>query len=262
MDGNGFRLGMKPGTALSLCAALFMLPGCSEPEALTPHELSAAVATNIQTTLPDVGALRIPLAGDGFHTVGFMALGDCELQLTLGKYQSSLGRRASDSQRLLLDLEFLRLAPPCIDRKRRQGQAELATVLDKINRLKKQQLAGRVFNATLANTEFQQFWRNTLTLGKTKRQQQLTLTALQAINHMAHRWRHGDYRASNLQFEIYLSEIASGGSGHFLGPDHETRNSIVQLEQQLAAVLPPEYSLWKDARDACFARLAASIKLD
>ena len=46
--------------------------------------------------------------------IDFLSLSGCELQANIAKRNTSMGRTASASQRLILDLEFLRLAPACV----------------------------------------------------------------------------------------------------------------------------------------------------
>jgi hypothetical protein len=60
----------------------------------------------------------------------FLAISGCEVQVTIGKRNSSLGRMAKESQRLLLELEYLALAPECIDYQRRQGRSGVADTLE------------------------------------------------------------------------------------------------------------------------------------
>ena len=262
MDGNRFGLGVKFGAATCLTLVIFALSGCGEQEAGTTNKTPVAAARDLAIKIPAVDALRSPLAADGFDTIDFMALSGCELQKTLGKYQSSLGRRASDSQRLLLELEYLRLAPQCIRHKLQLEQTALAARLEKALDIKRDQLPVALFNATLANTEFQQFWHNCATAGKHPAQQRLALRAMQAIGNLAGLWLSGDYRASNIEFEILLSEIARGDVMLPGAPDRKALHSIVQLELQLAAVLPPQYLAWSKERGHFFAGLERPTKLD
>jgi len=262
MDGNGFPKQVKLIASAYLCALVFALSGCSKPETIYTHGTPAAERTRVAIEFPGIDELRVPLAADGFHKIDFMALGGCELQITLGKYQSSLGRWPSDSQRLLLDLEYLRLAPQCIGHKQKLGQTELATSLEETRKLKRDQLAAAIFNATLANIEFQQLWGRSITLKEQPGQQRLTLLAIQAINELAGLWLSGDHQANNIGFEIHLSEIAKGGIVLPGGYDWELHHHILQLEQKLATVLPPQFLAWQKDRDHYFSGLETPTKLD
>ena len=101
----------------------------------------------------------MPVTRDGLDALDFLALRGCALQVTIGKRNSSLGRLAPPSQALLLDLEFLRLAPACIDQLRAQQETELADLLRSAANHKRADLPRRVFNATLGAEEFQSFWQ-------------------------------------------------------------------------------------------------------
>jgi hypothetical protein len=236
-----------------ICYATAILSYCGEPGLRLPTRSTpdspTYSAAKFRTTAPYPDKLRIALVSDQLNTLDFMTLGGCALQITLGKYNSKLGRGASDSQRLLLDLEYLRLAPQCVDHKHGSGEPELAAFLETVRQLKQQQLPTAIFNATLANTEFHRFWRNPAVSDNPAGQQQLTLSALQAINTLSRQWLSGDHRASNIEFEIHLSEIARGSIMPADRHDRKVLQSIVQLEQLLDAALPPTYRVWQQERD-------------
>jgi hypothetical protein len=196
--------------------------------------------------IPPTRQLRIALPTGTFPTIDFMALHGCALQITLGKYQSRLGRFASDSQRLLLDLEYLSLAPDCIALKQREHELALAEQLRQEHQLKLRQLPSLVFNATLANTEFQQFWSRRSGRRANTEQFRLTLSAITEVNASTLRWLHGDYQASNIEFEIQLSEIRKGKAVYM--QSEIFRATVVNLEEKIRAALPLEYRLWRELR--------------
>lgn len=248
---------------LSIAAAL---GACGEQDTSYPFSpkpnLAADTASITTPLIPKPAKLRLTPGPDTLNTLDFFALGGCALQATIGKYQSRLGRGASDSQRLLLDLEYLQLAPDCIERKRHQDQVKLAAFLTEAHQQKRAQLPATIFNATLANTEFHQLWRKP---GRHKRhpgQQALTLSAIRAINTLIRRWLSGDYRANNIEFEIYLSEIAKGNGGLVRGSERELHRRVSRLEQQIHTVLPSRYREWQEKRSAYFTRLVPPTKLD
>ncbi|WP_116367042.1 DUF3080 family protein [Parahaliea mediterranea] len=166
---------------------------------------------------PDRAALRIEFAGSQLDALDFLALSGCEVQITIGKRNSSLGRMASASQRLLLDLEYLRLAPACIAAQRGKDNAELAAILQSAHAQKQRQLPGRIFLATLGGPEYRNFWRRPGELadypGNTS---SAVITALEAINALSVRWLGGDYRADNTEFELLLSKVNKGDGGALL----------------------------------------------
>jgi hypothetical protein len=261
------RNGSKYGVPTFLvCCAISFLPACGEQfggHTGTPASSSSAYgAVTFIPVPPEPVDLRISLIPDALGTVKFMALGGCELQTTLGKYHSKLGRGASNSQLLLLNLEYLRLAPACMEYKQNSGEAELASTLERARKLKHDQLPATLYNATLGNTEFQQFWHNTATLKIHTGQRQLTLSALQAVNALARQWLSGEYFASNLEFEILLSEIARGNYLNNGQLDYEVSHNILSLERQLTSTIPPEYRAWQALRKHYFARLEPPTKLD
>jgi hypothetical protein len=167
--------------------------------------------------LPVKSELRVPLASANLSTLDFLALTGCAVQITIGKRNSSLGIMASDSQRLLLELEYLELAPPCITHMQSQGKLELAGILLDAYALKAQQLPQRIYNATLANTEFRNFWKKPAQLQDYPEQTSSeVLAALAALTTLVEGWLEGDYRANNPDFEILLSEVAKGDGGALL----------------------------------------------
>jgi hypothetical protein len=263
----GSRNGSKYGVpSLLVCCVISLLPACGERLARhTGTPASSSPTYQAVTFIPVPPApvdLRISLIPDALGAVNFTVLGGCKLQITLGKYHSKLGRGASDSQQLLLDLEYLRLAPPCIQYKHSSGEAALANTLDRARKIKHDRLPTTLYNATLGNTEFQQFWHNTATLKIHTGQRQLTLSALQAVNAFARAWLSGEYFANNLEFEIHLSEIARGNYLRAGQLDYEISYNILSLEQQLTSVIPPQYRAWQALRNHYFARLEPPTKLD
>lgn len=166
---------------------------------------------------PRVGALQLDTPRQDIGALDFLALRGCALQVTVGKRNSSLGRLASPSQRLLLELEFLRLAPACSERLRAESRSELAATLDRAVVNKRAQLPAHIFNATLGSEEFRAFWRAPATLGDyPARTSSEPLSALAAIDALAARWLDGDYRADNRDFELLLATVARGDGGALL----------------------------------------------
>jgi hypothetical protein len=166
---------------------------------------------------PKTSELRLDLPSAKLGTLDFLALTGCEIQITIGKRNSSLGRLAGDSQRLLLELEFLQHAPECIIYMRKENKSDLADILEQAFDLKREQLPVLIFNATLANREYRDFWARPGEVGDYPAQtSSAVLSALAAINLNTERWLAGDYRADNRDFEILLSEVARGDGGTLL----------------------------------------------
>ncbi|MEQ9395537.1 DUF3080 family protein [Haliea sp.] len=211
---------------LGLC---LLLAGCGgqRPEAALERYLERLQRTLDQPAptvelpalprLPPRGELQLDLAASKLGTLDFLALSGCEVQITIGKRNSSLGLMASPSQRLLLELEFLRLAPDCIDHLQSTERTDLAALLQEAHRLKQQQLPALIFNATLGGPEYRQLWQPPQRLGGYPEQtSSAPLTALAEINASVRRWLAGDYAADNMAFEIQLSEVAKADGGALL----------------------------------------------
>ena len=228
-------------TALTALALSLCLCACAKSSPDAPfitylervgRTLDVMVAAPRATALakpPRSAQLQLPLTGDTLNTLDFLALSGCALQTTIGKRNSSLGRMAKPSQRLLLELEFLRRVPQCIDHLRDEGRAALADQLAGARQMKQQQLPTLIFNATLGSDEYRAFWRTTRPAGEYPRvADQLAITALNAINQRVERWLSGDYSADNTAFEIALGEVAGGDGGAVL-------RSLVRQADWLAA---------------------------
>lgn len=214
---------------VALISTLPLLVACDRDERAAPFETYLqrlgrtldvqvpAPATPALPVAPRAAKLKLPVAPGNLGALDFLAISGCAVQVTIGKRNSSLGRMARDSQRLLLELEYLALAPDCIAYQRDQGNDELADTLEEAWRLKHQQLPHRIFNATLGGQEYREFWRARVpdaayptTAGSQ------VITALEAINGLTSRWLSGDYRADNLEFELLLSTVASGDGGQLM----------------------------------------------
>jgi hypothetical protein len=212
-----------------------------------PWGISRAPA-GTAAALPPPPALRLEVAGDHLERLDFLALSGCALQANLGRRSGRLGARARDSQRLLLDLEYLRLAPACIDFQRARGDRALATALEQAEALKRRQLPAAIYNATLGSDEYREFWQRPA-LAPTDESGYGASAGLQAISNQVRRWLAGDWRADNREFEILLGEVGSGAGSERCD---QPLLPILELEHQLAAVLPPAYREWRGRRDSYF----------
>jgi hypothetical protein len=188
------------------------------------------------------------------------------VQTTIGKRNSSLGRYAKPSQRLLLELEYLRLAPQCIALLRDRQRA-LADVLKAAWHERQAQLPAMVFNATLGSEEYRSFWLAPRAPGDYPVVSlAVAVSALQRINRHVCRWLSGDYQAQNRDFEVLLSQVAGGEAGALLQALHTQSSGVLAadsaighlqtllttvktLEAQLASILPLQYRYWMDDRN-------------
>lgn len=229
---------MQPTRTLWVALAVF-LGACSNNSGETIlNDYEARLSRTLNLSFPPIElpeaprkpraeALQLKLKNSDIGTLDFLALTGCELQITIGKRNSSLGKFAAPSQRLLLDLEFLRHAPACISHLKSSGdQHDLVSLLEQSQVLKQQQLAQLIHNATLAGPEWHQFWKpqkipNGYPNDTTSDQ---VLQALDAITWMTKNWLRGDYTADNQRFEAHLNTLRSGDGGVIL--------TALQLSQQ------------------------------
>ena len=222
---NADRGNVKTATAFAL--GLTLLAGCAEKSPDAPFQvyldrLGRTLDVKVEQPAayrpvprpPRPGKLRLEIPADKLGTLDFMDLRGCELQVTIGKANSSLGRLARDSQKLLLALEYLHLAPACITMLQADGELELANKLQQSQAQKMTVLPALIFNATLASEEFQAFWRPApVTTDYPANTSSAVITALNNISQAASRWLAGSYEADNLRFELQLSEVSRGDAG-------------------------------------------------
>jgi len=264
----GLRLKFSGG--LLLCLGL--LGGCSQGGAegrLENYQQRMARALN--QTLPEppaqlpilraprYQALQIELASGSLGTLDFLSLSGCELQITIGKRNSSLGRFAKPSQRLLLDLEFLRLAPTCIQYLREQDKNSLADLLDSELVRKRGQLPARIFNATLGSEEYRAFWRpSTLPPDYPVGDDTPLLQSLALISHSVEDWLDGDYSVDGREFELALSDIAGGDGGLLYSSLQMQQRELGQVDQMIESKLTAG-ALCTPGRQSDSARIANTV---
>jgi len=222
----------RPANALyplATCALLALLAACQAGALDAPYDnYLQRLGRTLSVTVPGVvfsappraprpAELKQDIASSSLDALDFLAISGCSVQITIGKRNSSLGRMARSSQRLLLELEYLLLAPECIDWQRTQGRDALADELQQAWNLKREQLPTLVFNATLGSEEYRSLWRIPVNPGDYPASiSSRVISALLAINEQVKRWLDGDYEADNHSFEILLSEVAAGDGGSLL----------------------------------------------
>lgn len=185
--------------------------------------------------LPPSRVLHVELPPGNIGALDFLALSGCEVQITIGKRNSSLGRMARPSQRLLLDLEFLRLAPDCIAYQRGEGEEALAATLEEAWELKREQLPSQVFNATLGGSEYRAFWRATAQSTEYPANTGSALiTAMEELNGYVRLWLEGDFVADNQSVELLLGKVASGDGGALLRSLAAQQGALAAADQILA----------------------------
>ena len=231
-----------------MLSAVLLVAGCTESG---PREAYRQYLTRLARTLsvtpvaataaatpilPPPRELRLDLVSSKLDALDFLALSGCAVQITIGKRNSSLGRLARPSQRLLLELEYLRLAPECIVYQRQRGETALAATLQEAWDLKRRQLPARVFNATLGGAEYRQFWQAPPLSGDYPANTGSALiTALERVNEVVGRWLGGDFTADNQGFELLLGKVASGDGGALLQALAIQGGALAAADRTLAA---------------------------
>lgn len=183
----------------TLAAALSLKPPASQSGRVLPP--------------PSRGSIELSVPNIGLERLDIMALRGCAVLGNIVRRDTSLGRAAKPSQQLLLALEFLRLAPQCIQHLRGRDDA-LAELLQNGWQQQQAQLPALIFNATLGGNEYAAFWRATRVAGGYPRVSAgETRAALQSIEALARLWLEGDYRADGRDFELWLAAVAGGAGG-------------------------------------------------
>jgi Protein of unknown function (DUF3080) len=244
---------------LTALACLLLSSACSDTGPERPLEryiarLERTLQSEASVPLPQMlaapprpGSSRINVPGDSLDTLDFLALHGCAVQVTIGKMNSSLGRVASDSQRLLLALEYLQLAPECIASLKSKSKHSLSLQLSDAMNSKQLQLPAMIFNATLASLEYRQLWLPYRAPDYPAQTSSEVPASLQAITVLAQRWLSGDYQFDNQHFEILLSEVAKGDGGllsqslALQSAYLETANSLLHRRNETGALCRPGF---------------------
>jgi hypothetical protein len=271
------------------CATLALLQACQPSGLDTPFEncpgkpgaVPSDTAPNLQSDAaanpPLATTLQLAMPASPIDRLDFLQLSGCAVQANIGKRQTSLGQLAKPSQRLILELEFLRLAPACSSQLRDLKNPVLADILDAAWQEKQAQLPALIFNATLGGDEYRAFWLPEPAPGDYPRSRPEAVTAaMVAINGHIQRWLNGDYRVRNRDFELLLGEVAGGEGGARLRawarqiepvtpadrmPDQsqqryqDAATPVVALETLLNASLSLPYRQWMENRNRHVATL-------
>ena len=162
---------------------------------------------------------QLPLKSLDLGPLDFLALTGCELQIIVGKRNSSLGKLAKPSQQLVLDIEFLQRAPACLSHLREsQADPDLIAKVEAAQTLKKSQLESRIFNAIFAGPEWHQFWRSQdIPEGYPQAQtSDALISILDQLSQQVTLWLNGHYEVDSIYFENLLNELRAGDGGILL----------------------------------------------
>ena len=180
----------------------------------TAHESQPLPRLDLAPPAPEKAG---PASNQQIDLIDFLSLTGCSLQVNLGRRNTQLGRTASPSQRLLLDLEFLDLAPACIDLLESRGDTVLAATIRVASDDREQSLPSAVFGAVLLGAEWREFWNADPNLRDYPRQtSSLIEQSVTSLSTMTEQWLDGDWSADNRAFELLLSEVRAGDGGELL----------------------------------------------
>lgn len=178
----------------------------------------------------------IPIETQSIGLIDLLSVTDCELKINIARRNTLLAKSASPSQQLLLDLEFLRLAPACIDSLKSSGDDKLAEIIKEARELRDQQLPARIFNAVIADLEWQALWSVPLSLGNYPEQSSDDeAQALNALAHRIERWLSGNWDREDEMIELVLSELRTGAGGSLLLAASTQQAFLAQASKLLEA---------------------------
>ena len=228
------RSGLLTSTLWIGLIATLALSSCAE------REVGAAKLTNYVERLSnaadiDIGMVnggqtisqRVDLPSDldteslaatrSLSLIDFLALSGCELQANIAKRNTSMGKTASASQRLILDLEFLRLAPACVTLLEEKEENSVADTLRENIELRRANLPKRIFTATLAGPEWRKFWEQPMSLGSYPESASGdSAQALWELSERVQRFLDHSWSAADEDLEPLLSSIRANSGGQLL----------------------------------------------
>lgn len=228
---------------------LFALIGCSDLDTGPAHldeyltRLSTVTGVELTAGAPyESGRFDLPReqitkssSSDRIDLIDFLSLSGCELQVNLGRRNTQLGRAASASQRLLLDLEFMDLVPECISLLKMRGEDELANTLAAVSAEREAQLPDSIARALLLGREWRLFWKGPATLGNYPDDTNSAMTeSLSRLADLTRGWLGGNWQASNREVELLLSDLRAGDGGALLAAHSLVSRELARADTLLA----------------------------
>lgn len=158
--------------------------------------------------------LRVDSPRETVDILDLWSMRECALHGVVAQKNSSLGRVAQPSTRMFHELDFLRLAPACIDALLLAGKEELAATLSEVRSRKEARLPGIIWQGVLGGGEYQRFWKLPQRLGEYPSADSLVSDqALEALAGDVQRWLGRDYRFEAAEVETNLQALAAGDGG-------------------------------------------------
>jgi hypothetical protein len=197
-----------------------LFAACERAEPIAIDEYTARLAYVLEEQAPEtresarlvyprVRELQIQLDAMQINLLEFLSLGDCELQAVIAEGNSSLGRLAMPSRRMIYELDFLRTVETCFDAG--VEDVSLARTLRQARQVKEQQLPARIWLTTLGGEEFRHFWIGTAV--PPDGESQLGLNALAA---QISSWLDGERVVEDELLEMWLRKIDQRDAGWLL----------------------------------------------
>ena len=226
--------GIRVSTLWVWLLASLMLSSCAEREVgaakLTNYVERLSTAANIDIgmvkadhdisrrgDLPSKLATASLAATGSLSLIDFLSLSGCELQANIAKRNASMGRRALASQRLSLDLEFLRLAPACLTLMEGKGEDSVADTLRENIELRRTNLPMRIFSAIIAGPEWRKFWEKPILLGSYPESASGdSAQVLWELSGRVQRFLDHNWSAADEDLEPLLSAIRANSGGQLL----------------------------------------------
>ena len=169
------------------------------------------------------------------NLLDFLSLHGCEVQLSIARKNSSLGKFAQDSQVLLETLQFLKHAPACVRSLANEDQADLIDKLSQALDLKTKQLPSLILQTSLLSDEARAFWKPNKSLGDYP--EQVSVHPIQALAYLEDSFveiANAQYELESSAFEQALQTINQGDGGNLFYALSYYRLALEQLNQLLA----------------------------
>ncbi len=244
MTNNSRRLTRR---AVTLLFPTLLLASCSS------SELGAGKLENYVSRLSNVSEIPIPgitIANvakppapalppkgedsDTLSIIDFLALSGCELQANIAKRNTTMGRSASVSQQLIFDLEFIRLAPDCIEKLRAEDEGAIADLLATSLSQRNDGLVYTIARAILGGEEWRAFWRPPELLGdyptNTSGDSAQTLWEL---SQRIKRFLEGNWSSADEDLEPLLATLRIDAGGQLLSAAILQEQALAQANQIL-----------------------------
>ena len=192
---------------------------------ITRASLTKPPAVAIPPTRKDTDTLSI---------IDFLALSGCELQANIAKRNTTMGRSASASQQLIFDLEFIRLAPECIEKLRAEDEGAIADLLEANLSQRSDRLVYTIARAILGGEEWRAFWRAPELLGDYPiNTSGDSAQALWELSQRIKRFLKGNWSSADEDLEPLLARLRIDAGGQLLSAAILQKQGLTQANQIL-----------------------------